>query len=105
MKLQLLRQVKDAEETGAQRIADAQAKAHKLLADARREAETVLTKGKAAADVARQTKLDSARADIEGEAAGMIAEGVSKAAGLRERFDGAADGVTDRILKIIEGSL
>lgn len=105
MKLQLLRQVKDAEQTGAQSIADAEAKAAQIVADARREAETIVNDGKANADLARQDKLDAARKAVADEAQGIIAEGESKAAGLRERFDGATDGVTDRVLKIIEESL
>lgn len=104
MKLQLLRQVKDAEDAGATQVADAEAKAKTIVADARRNAEQVVNDGKAAADAARQAKLDEARSAVKADADKLLAEGNDKAANLRSGFDAGVEGVAKRVLPILEES-
>ena len=104
MKLQLLRQVKDAEDAGATVVADAEAQAERIVKDARKNAEQAIVDGKSQADQARQTLLDTARAEVKAEAEKIIADGQAKAKALREGFDAGVEGVTDRVLKIIEES-
>ncbi len=104
MKLQLLRKVKDAEDAGANVVADAEAKAHALVKDARKNAEQAIVDGKAQADQARQTLMDTARAEVKAEAEKIINDGHAKAKALREGFDAGVEGVTNRVLKIIEES-
>lgn len=105
MKTELLRQVKDAESAATERIAAAEAEARKVVADARREAEQIIVDGRAAADAARQSALEQAREDVGDEVKKVLANGKRSATNLRKKFDSGVDGVTDRVVTIIEESL
>lgn len=105
MKTELLGRVKDAETAAAQRVSAAEDEARKLVAAARRKAEQVIVDGRAAAETARQQALDAARDDVAEEGKKLLAGGKRQATNLRKKFETGVDGVTDRVVKILEESL
>lgn len=105
MKTELLGRVQDAEAAAAARIEAAEADARKVVADARRKAEQIVIEGRAKADEARQSQLEAARATVGEETKKILAGGKRQATNLHKKFEGGVDGVTDRVVKILEESL
>lgn len=105
MKTELLGRVKDAETAATGRIAAAEDEARKIVADARRKAEQIVIDGRAAAEAARQGTLDAARETVGEETKKLLASGKRQVTNLRKKFEAGVDGVTDRVVAIIEESL